>query len=104
MSLIIDNARRLAMQKPSPIPENGFMLRHLKCPRCDSDLVQKPRLRLIVAGLLMIAAPGIAHFVPWFWAPAIILVLAGVYLLAWATIGGGRWCRQCKQFVMVPKE
>ena len=32
------------------------------------------------------------------WAPAILLGLTGVYLLAWATVGRGRWCRACKRF------
>ena len=30
----------------------------------------------------------------------IIMTLTGLYLLAWGTIGKGRWCRNCKQFVV----
>ena len=76
----------------------------MKCPACGNELIQKPRLRLIVVGILMMSSSAIAYAVPWFWTPAIILILAGLYLIAWATIGGGRWCRQCKQFVMLPRE
>jgi len=30
--------------------------------------------------------------------PAVIVALAGVYLIVWATAGKGQWCRTCKRF------
>ena len=44
------------------------------------------------------AVVAIALFVPFFWAPGIILALTGAYLLVWATLGKARWCRDCKKF------
>ena len=76
----------------------------MKCPTCGNDLIQKPRLRLVTVGIAMIAAGCVAFLVRWFWIPGVLLMLAGLYLIAWATIGGGRWCRNCKQFIMAPKE
>ena len=76
----------------------------MKCPTCGHELIQKPRLRLAVTGLCLVASSGIAFKIHWFWTPAALLILAGIYLIVWATIGGGRWCRQCKQFVMAPKD
>jgi hypothetical protein len=35
---------------------------------------------------------------PVLWAPAVVAGLIGIYLLAWATSGRGRWCRGCKRF------
>jgi hypothetical protein len=61
-------------------------------------MIQKSRLRLFLVGLLMIASLAVANYVPYFWAPAIILVLTGGYLIVWATLGRGRWCRTCKKF------
>ena len=68
------------------------------CPACGGEMIQKSKTRLIVVGLCMIASVAIAFFVPLFWAPGVILVLTGVYLLVWATIGKARWCRVCKKF------
>jgi len=48
----------------------------------------------------MSASPVAAHFYPILLVPAIILALAGIYLVAWGTIGKGRWCRNCKRFVV----
>ena len=70
----------------------------LKCTNCDGEMVQKSRLRLFVVGLLMIAAPAVPSYIPFFWAPSIILSVTGVYLMLWATLGKGRWCRTCKRF------
>jgi hypothetical protein len=64
-------------------------------------MVRKSLLRLVVVGLLMAAAPAVAAFVPYLWAPAIISALAGAYLLAWAAVGKGYWCRECKRFGLV---
>ena len=32
------------------------------------------------------------------WPLAILLALTGGYLLLWATMGKGAWCRNCKRF------
>jgi hypothetical protein len=73
-----------------------------KCKACGGDMVQKSRLRLIVVGVLMIAALAVAPYIPFLWAPGIILFLAGAYLILWATIGKGLWCRTCKRFSIWP--
>jgi hypothetical protein len=61
-------------------------------------MVQKSRGRLFLVGVLMICSTGLAYFVPFLWGPAVVLVLAGAYLVVWATLGHGRWCRTCKTF------
>jgi hypothetical protein len=61
-------------------------------------MVQRSRLRLFIVGVLMVASLAIAAFVPLFWAPGIILLLTGCYLIVWATFGKGSWCRTCKKF------
>jgi hypothetical protein len=61
-------------------------------------MVRKSPLRLVSVGLLMVAAPAVAAFVPYLWAPAIVSALAGLYLIAWAALGKGYWCRECKRF------
>jgi len=68
------------------------------CKRCGGEVVLKSRRRLALVGLLMIAAVGLG-FVWWpVWLPAALFGLIGAYLIAWATIGHGRWCRGCKRF------
>ncbi len=67
------------------------------CRTCSGELIQKNRLRLFLVGVLMVAAPGIAFIVPYFWVPGIVLLLTGGYLIVWATIGRGYWCRTCKK-------
>jgi hypothetical protein len=61
-------------------------------------MIRKNRLRLFVVGAVMVASLSLAAYVPYFWAPGIVLALAGVYLLTWATLGKGSWCRTCKKF------
>jgi hypothetical protein len=61
-------------------------------------MVQKNTLRLFLVGLAMVASPAVATLVPYLWAPAIILLLTGSYLMAWATLGRGYWYRECKKF------
>jgi hypothetical protein len=62
-------------------------------------MVQKSRLRLFLVGAAMIASIAIAPFVPYLWGPVAILALIGVYLIVWATLGRGAWCRTCKRFM-----
>ena len=76
------------------MPENP------SCPACGGPLIQKSRTKLIVTGLCMSASLVAAIFIPLLLVPAIILTLAGLYLFAWGTIGKGRWCRNCKRFVV----
>ena len=68
------------------------------CLTCGGEMIQKSRARLIFVGLCLIALVAIAFAIPLFWAPGIILALTGIYLLAWATLGQARWCRNCKKF------
>jgi hypothetical protein len=70
----------------------------LKCSRCQGPLIRRNPLQLLLVGLLMCASLSIAFFIPLFWVPGVILFLAGAYLITWATLAKGRWCRQCKSF------
>ena len=70
----------------------------IKCKTCGGELIQKSRWRLLVVGFLMVASVAIAFIVPYFWVPGLFLLLTGGYLIAWATIGKGCWCRTCKRF------
>jgi hypothetical protein len=67
-----------------------------KCSTCGTELIQKSRPRLFLVGLLLCASPLLAIAGKIFWIPGIILALAGGYLMVWATLGKGRWCRTCK--------
>jgi hypothetical protein len=68
------------------------------CLRCSGEVVQKSRARLALVGALMLAALG-TGFIWWpLWVPAAVMGLTGAYLLVWASVGRGRWCRGCKQF------
>lgn len=69
-----------------------------RCRKCDGPLIRRDPVLLFVVGVLMCALLSIALFTSWFWIPGIILFLAGAYLIAWATLAGGRWCRHCKTF------
>ena len=46
--------------------------------------------------MLLVAGTGFLE--PLLWLPAAVLGLTGAYLLAWAFLGRGRWCRGCKRF------
>jgi hypothetical protein len=70
----------------------------IKCNTCGGEMFQKSRVRLFFVGFCMVASIAIAALVPYFWAPGAILVLAGGYLMVWATLGKGLWCRTCKKF------
>jgi len=70
----------------------------MKCKTCGGEMIQKSRPRLVAVGGLMVASVVIAFYFTWFWAPGIILLLTGIYLLSWATLGHGAWCRNCKKF------
>src|SRR6516162_7263752 len=68
------------------------------CKRCGGEVVQKSRGRLVLVGVLMLAALGLGTLWWPLWVPATVSGLTGAYLLAWASIGRGRWCRGCKRF------
>jgi hypothetical protein len=70
----------------------------MNCKTCGGEMIQKSRTRLLVVGILMLAAIAPPFYFPILWAPAVILLLAGIYLLIWAAPGRGLWCRTCKKF------
>jgi hypothetical protein len=65
-------------------------------------MIQKSRARLFFVGTLLLASVPLAFFIPYFWIFDIIIVLTGGYLLVWATLGQGCWCRHCKKFSVIP--
>jgi len=68
------------------------------CRRCGGEVVRKSPCRLVAVGILLLAAVSLG-FLWWpLWLPALLGGLTGVYLLAWALVGRGRWCRGCKRF------
>jgi hypothetical protein len=70
----------------------------MQCKTCGGEMIQKSRRRLFVVGALMVAPIGLTPFIPYFWAPGAISLLIGAYLMVWATLGNGCWCRACKRF------
>jgi hypothetical protein len=70
----------------------------MACKTCGGETVQKGRRRLLLVGVLLLASTGVAAVHPYLWAAGALLFLAGAYLVAWATLGRGRWCRACKRF------
>lgn len=73
----------------------------LRCATCGGPMVQKSRLRLFAVGTVMVASLAIAWLIPYFLPVAIILFLTGLYLMTWATLGKGCWCRECKNFSVI---
>jgi len=55
-------------------------------------------VRLALVGVLMLAGVSIGFLSPLLWLPGVVLGLTGAYLVVWATVGRGRWCRGCKRF------
>jgi hypothetical protein len=76
----------------------GYIHAPMKCKTCDGEMIQKSRVRLITVGLVQMALIAVAFRFSWFWAPGIILFIAGAYLIVWGTLGHGGWCRNCKKF------
>jgi hypothetical protein len=70
----------------------------VQCRHCGGEVVQKPLVRLVLVGVAMLGAAYLGVLWPLLWLPAIVFALAGVYLVVWAVIGRGRWCRGCKRF------
>jgi hypothetical protein len=69
----------------------------MKCATCGQEMVKKSRARLLIVGALMLATIPLVFFIPYFWLLDIFLALAGGYLIVWAIVGGGFWCRTCKK-------
>ncbi|MFO0811333.1 MAG: hypothetical protein U0746_22105 [Gemmataceae bacterium] len=72
----------------------------MTCKTCGTEMIPKSRGRLVGVGVAMLASTALVTFVPYFWVPALVLGLTGLYLLVWATYGQGQWCRTCKGFPM----
>jgi hypothetical protein len=49
----------------------------------------------------MCASLALAFVEPVLWVPGIVVFLGGLYLIAWAILAKGMWCRQCKNFARV---
>jgi hypothetical protein len=86
------------MPPEPPAPGSTLIYSAAACRQCGAQLIQRNRVLLFVSGLLMCLTPLIAIRIPLLWAPAVILFLAGAYLILWSTIARGLWCRQCKSF------
>jgi hypothetical protein len=71
-----------------------------RCDRCQSELTRRSRPLLLFVGAALCLLPLPAIRMAWLWIPAIVMFLAGGYLIYWATAGRGLWCRQCK---MIPR-
>ena len=70
----------------------------ISCKLCGGEVVQKSRNRLILVGIVLIAFVGVG-FLWWpLFLTGVITLLTGAYLLVWAFVGQGRWCRGCKRF------
>jgi hypothetical protein len=68
------------------------------CKTCRGPLIRKNRIVLFSTGAVMLAAAARGFYISWLWILSVPLLLTGVYLIAWSTIGKGLWCRQCKKF------
>jgi hypothetical protein len=53
----------------------------MQCRTCGEEMIQKSLRRLFVFGALMVASIGLPPFVPFWWAPGILLFLTGAYPL-----------------------
>jgi hypothetical protein len=85
--------------KPHRAPQaEGNAMPGMNCKTCGGEMVQNSRSRLFLVGVVMIASVGIAAYGPFYAAPGVLLFFCGVYLVVWATLGKGRWCRACKRF------
>ena len=72
------------------------------CPTCGGEVIQKDRWMLIIDGFALIVTAVLETYLPWLAILTVPQAIAGVYLIVWATIGRGLWCRQCKKFPSKP--
>jgi hypothetical protein len=77
---------------------NGRTMPMTQCGSCGGEVIQKSRGRIAIVGIVMFAASGLGALSPPLWAVGVVLRAMAAYLLAWASVGRGRWCRGCKQF------
>ncbi len=70
----------------------------MKCKRCSGEMIQKSRPRLFLVGVVMCSSIALAFFHKSLWGPVVLLTLIGAYLMLWATLGKGLWCRNCKMY------
>jgi hypothetical protein len=70
----------------------------VQCRRCGGEVVQKPLARLVLVGAAMLALASLGIVWQSLWLPALLVALTGIYLVSWAAVGRGRWCRGCKRF------
>jgi len=69
------------------------------CPTCGGALIQKSRIKLFLAGMILMVLSSIVLIFNFkFWPFAILPILTAVYLIVWSSLGKGYWCRQCKNF------
>lgn len=74
----------------------------MKCPHCDTDLLEKSRIALFLAGIFFLAgAVALVFLYTIIWIAALLLLVVAAYLLTWAILGKGLWCRTCKRFPIV---
>jgi len=69
----------------------------MQCSACGHEVILKSRTRLGLVGALMLGGAAAALLLRFTWPLAILLAMTGGYLLLWATLGKGAWCRQCKR-------
>ena len=70
----------------------------MTCRTCGGEMIQRSRWRLFLVGVLMMAAISLAAIDSYLWVPGVLFLLVGAYLVVWATLGKGLWCRGCKKF------
>jgi len=76
--------------------------RAVKCSHCNTDLVQKSRAALLLAGAFFLAgAIALFYLYAIIWIAALLLLVVAIYLLTWCILGKGLWCRSCKKFPVV---
>jgi hypothetical protein len=61
-------------------------------------MVRKSRPGLFCAGILMILWNTLVVVSLFFLISGAFFAVVGVYLIIWATLGKGCWCRNCKRF------
>jgi len=77
----------------------------VKCPTCGGELIQQNRLMLIAFGICTLFAAAVTIRQGGFVDIVIALALMpiGGYLIFWAVLAKGLWCRTCKKFPLYGK-
>ena len=71
------------------------------CARCGQAMVERPRIRVLMAAVTFIAAGLGLGFLALIWAnwlafAGLALGAIGAYLMLWATVGQSLWCENCR--------